>query len=153
MSSYVSIITGIRKPGEQTGAQELHIVLLDNSKFEILKGEHSEILKCIRCSACLNVCTVHQTVGGHAYESTYPGPISIVLTVLLEGMRKAHPLLDACTLCGACSEVCPVRTPLVRIIRRLRETRSEMGLSPSVERIAIELHGADHRISRCFLSM
>jgi L-lactate dehydrogenase complex protein LldF len=141
MSSYVSIITGIRKPGQQTGAEELHIVLLDNGRSGILKGEHREILKCIRCSACLNVCPVYRTVGGHAYGSTYPGPIGIVLTVLLEGMGKVHPLLDACTLCGACSEVCPVQTPLVRIIRRLRETRSEMGLTPSLERFAIELHG------------
>ena len=83
LSSYVSVITGTRKPGEATGAEELHIVLLDNGRTEILSGEFREILKCIRCSACLNVCPVYRVVGGHAYGATYPGPMGIVLTMLL----------------------------------------------------------------------
>ena len=111
LSSYLSLITGTRKPGEATGAKDLHIVLLDNGRTEILGGDFREILKCIRCSACLNVCPVYRVVGGHAYGSTYSGPMGIILTELLDGMDKAHPLVDATTLCGACVDVCPVRVP------------------------------------------
>ena len=123
LSSYLSVITGSRKPGESTGTKELHIVLLDNGRSEILKGEYREILKCIRCSACFNVCPVYRAIGGHAYGVTYPGPMGMVLTSLLEGIDKVYPLLDATTLCGACVEVCPVRVPLVKLLTMLREER------------------------------
>ncbi len=101
ISSYMSMITGPRKAGERTGPEELHIVLLDNGRSEILKGDCRDILKCIRCSACLNICPVYRVVGGHAYATTYSGPMGVVLTTLLEGMAASHPLLDASTLCGA----------------------------------------------------
>ncbi|MGB6067551.1 MAG: LutB/LldF family L-lactate oxidation iron-sulfur protein [Desulfomonilaceae bacterium] len=137
LSSYLSVVTGTRKSGEATGAKELHIVLLDNGRSKIVRGEFREILKCIRCSACLNVCPVYRVVGGHAYGSTYPGPMGIVLTALLDGIEKAHPLLDATTLCGACAEACPVRTPLVDILKRLREHRVDEGLTQPIERAAM----------------
>ncbi len=141
LSSYVSVITGTRKPGEATGAEELHIVLLDNSRTEILAGEFREILKCIRCSACLNVCPVYRVVGGHAYGATYSGPMGIILTILLDGMGKAHPLLDATTLCGACAEACPVRVPLVQLLRRLKERRIEVGFALPGERRGMAAFG------------
>ncbi|MBM4327197.1 MAG: iron-sulfur cluster-binding protein [Deltaproteobacteria bacterium] len=142
LSSYVSVITGPRKPGDFTGADELHIVLLDNGRWEILKGEYREILKCIRCSACLNVCPVYRAIGGHAYDSTYPGPMGIVLTALLEGMERAHPVLDATTLCGACVDACPVKVPLVRLLCRLREASVEEGFAPLLEKRGMSAYGA-----------
>lgn len=137
LTSYMSIITGSRKAGEATGAQELHIVLLDNGRSDIAQGEFREMLKCIRCGACLNACPVYRVVGGHAYGSTYPGPMGIVLTNLLEGMDRAHPLLDATTLCGACGDVCPVKVPLPQLLRRLREVRVERGFTSLVEQKAM----------------
>ncbi len=133
ISSYLSVVTGTQKAGEATGAKELHIVLVDNGRSEILSADFREILKCIRCSACMNVCPVYRVVGGHAYGSTYSGPMGIVLTTLLDGIERTHPLLDATTLCGACGDVCPVKVPLPRLLRRLRERRVEEGLTPKLE--------------------
>ncbi len=131
ITSYVSIITGSRKPGETTGAKELHIVLLDNGRSEILAGEFKEMLKCIRCGACMNVCPVYRAVGGHSYGWTYPGPMGIILTTLLTGLENSHPLVDASTLCGACNEVCPVKIPLVEFIIKQRAHRVTEGFSPA----------------------
>ena len=142
ITSYVSIITGTRKAGEATGAKELHIVLLDNGRSEILAGECREILKCIRCGACMNVCPVYRTVGGHAYGWTYPGPMGIVLTTLLSGMKNSHPLVDASTLCGACIEVCPVRVPLVDHFLALRRRKVREGFSDPMEKRGMRLFGA-----------
>jgi len=137
LTTYMSVITGTRKPGESTGAEEMHIVLLDNGRSEIVTGQYREMLKCIRCGACLNACPVYRVVGGHAYASTYPGPMGIVLTTLLNGMDRAAPLLDATTLCGACVDVCPVKVPLTELLRRLRERRVEEGLTPKLEQIGM----------------
>ncbi|MBI5252043.1 MAG: iron-sulfur cluster-binding protein [Desulfomonile tiedjei] len=134
LTTYMSVITGTRKAGESTGAEELHIVLVDNGRTKIVAGEYREMLKCIRCGACLNACPVYRLVGGHAYGATYPGPMGIVLTTLLEGMEKAHPLLDATTLCGACGDVCPVKVPLPELLHKLREERVERGFTPYLER-------------------
>lgn len=142
ITSYLSLITGTRKPGEATGARELHIVLLDNGRSEILKGNCREMLKCIRCGACMNVCPVYRTVGGHAYGWTYPGPMGMVLTTLLTGMERSYPLVDASTLCGACVEVCPVRIPLVELIMKLRERRIAEGFADGRERFGMRLFGA-----------
>jgi L-lactate dehydrogenase complex protein LldF len=100
------------------------------------------MLKCIRCGACMNVCPVYRTVGGHAYGWTYPGPMGMVLTTLLTGMAKSYPLVDASTLCGACVEVCPVRIPLVQLIVKLREQRVNEKFSDSKERLGMRLFGA-----------
>ncbi len=132
-TTYMSVITGTRKPGDSTGAAEMHIVLVDNGRSKIVTGKYREMLKCIRCGACLNACPVYRLVGGHAYGSTYPGPMGIVLTNLLEGMQTAHPLLDATTLCGACGDVCPVKVPLPQLLRKLRERRVEEGFTPKSE--------------------
>jgi L-lactate dehydrogenase complex protein LldF len=141
LSSYLSVITGTRKPHEATGAKELHIVLLDNGRSDIREGRYWEILKCIRCSACMNVCPVYRVIGGHAYGSTYSGPMGIILTILLDGMDMAHPLVDATTLCGACTEACPVRVPLTKLFRMLREQRVEEGLTSRTERTGMAAFG------------
>jgi L-lactate dehydrogenase complex protein LldF len=150
MTAYTSIITGTRKPDESTGAKELHIVLVDNGRSKIAKGEYREMLKCIRCGACLNACPVYRVVGGHAYGATYPGPMGIVLTTLLEGMDKAHPLLDATTLCGACGDVCPVKVPLPALLHKLREERVERGLTPATERAGMVGFGVAAKSSLLF---
>lgn len=141
ITSYVSVITGPRKEGDATGAKELHIVLLDNGRTGILGGESRDILKCIRCGACMNVCPVYRTVGGHTYGWTYPGPMGLILTTLLTGMAKSHPVVDASTLCGACEEVCPVRVPLVPLILQLRRRKVREGFSDPKERRGMALFG------------
>ena len=150
ITRYLSLITGTRKEGEATGARELHIVILDNGRSEILAGECREMLKCIRCGACMNVCPVYRTVGGHAYGWTYPGPMGMVLTTLLTGMDKSYPLVDASTLCGACVEVCPVRIPLVPLILKLRERKVNLGFSDAKERLGMRFFGAAARNPELF---
>ncbi|HEY5973929.1 MAG TPA: LutB/LldF family L-lactate oxidation iron-sulfur protein [Geobacteraceae bacterium] len=141
LTSYVSILTGTRKGEDATGAKELHIVLLDNGRSQILKGDCREMLKCIRCGACMNVCPVYRTVGGHAYGWTYPGPMGIVLTTLLTGMARSHPLVDASTLCGACNDACPVKVPLQEMILRQRVRRVSEGFSPPALSMGMRLFG------------
>ena len=151
-TSYVSIITGTRKTGEMTGAKELHIVLLDNGRSAILTDECREILKCIKCGACINVCPVYRTVGGHAYGWTYPGPMGIILTTLITGLANSHPLVDASTFCGACDEVCPVKIPLVELIHKLRVRRVSEGLSPVKEKLGMRVFEAAARSPFLFSS-
>jgi L-lactate dehydrogenase complex protein LldF len=141
ITSYVSVLTGNRKADDATGARELHIVLLDNGRSEILKGDCREMLKCIRCGACMNVCPVYRTVGGHSYGWTYPGPMGIVLTTLLTGMAASHPLVDASTLCGACNDACPVKVPLQEMILKQRIRRVSEGFSPATLSIGMRLFG------------
>ncbi|MEJ2700605.1 MAG: 4Fe-4S dicluster domain-containing protein, partial [Desulfuromonadales bacterium] len=150
ITSYLSIITGVRKEGEATGARELHIVLLDGGRSRILEGECREMLKCIRCGACMNVCPVYRTVGGHAYGWTYPGPMGLILTTLLTGMARSHPLVDASTLCGACAEVCPVKIPLVDLILALRERRVREGFADPKTRLGMRLFGTAARVPGFF---
>lgn len=125
ISSYVTIITGPRKPGEEEGPEELHVVLLDNGRSLLARGPFREILHCLHCGACLNQCPVYRAVGGHAYESVYTGPMGDVLSPLLWGMKAYPDLPDACTLCGRCAEACPVRIPLPEYHRKLRILRAE----------------------------
>ncbi len=141
LTSYVSILTGNRKEGDATGAQELHVVLLDNGRSEILKGDCREILKCIRCGACMNVCPVYRTVGGHSYGWTYPGPMGIVLTTLLTGMANSYSLVDASTLCGACNDACPVKVPLKEMILKQRVRRVTEGYSSTAVSLGMSLFG------------
>ena len=124
ISSYVTIVTGPRKPGEEEGPADLHVVLLDNGRSALADGPFREILHCLHCGSCLNACPVYQAVGGHAYESVYPGPMGDVISPLLWGMDTFQDLPDACTLCGRCAEACPVRIPLPDYHRDLRALRA-----------------------------
>jgi L-lactate dehydrogenase complex protein LldF len=128
LSSYVSILTGTRRDGDAEGPERMHILLLDCGRSAILEGKYREVLKCIRCGACLNACPVYQSVGGHAYGWVYSGPIGAVLTPLLVGLPEAAPLPDASTLCGACGEVCPVKIPLPDFLLELRSDLRSQGL-------------------------
>src|SRR5829696_2006319 len=118
MNPYNSVWTGTRA-GE--GPQEFHLVLLDNGRTSVLADPATrETLACIRCSACLNVCPVYERTGGHAYGSTYPGPIGAILAPQLTGLREHADLPWASTLCGACYEVCPVKIDIPSILVHLR---------------------------------
>ena len=121
LSVYTNLITGPKRPGELDGPEELHVVVLDNGRSAALGTEYAEILNCIRCGACLNVCPVYRQVGGHAYDSVYGGPIGAVLTPLLNPASPGgRELPEASSLCGACAEVCPVHIPLDDMLLRLR---------------------------------
>jgi L-lactate dehydrogenase complex protein LldF len=118
MNPYTSFWTGVR-PGD--GPQEFHLVLLDNGRTGVLADQVGrQALRCIRCSACLNVCPVYSRTGGHAYESVYPGPIGAILTPQLTGLRSHRSLPYASSLCGACYEVCPVEIDIPRVLVHLR---------------------------------
>jgi L-lactate dehydrogenase complex protein LldF len=118
LTSYFSIITGPRRPGECDGPEALHVIILDNGRSRLLDdAEFKPVLRCIRCAACLNVCPVYAQIGGHAYGGTYPGPIGAVLTPLLRpGDASARELANASSLCAACSEACPVGIPLHELL-------------------------------------
>lgn len=119
MNPYTSLWTGIH---ENDGPEEFHLVILDNGRTNVLEDPIGiQALKCIRCSACLNVCPVYEKVGGHAYDSVYPGPIGAVLAPQLFGMKQSGSLPWASSLCGACFEVCPVRIDIPELLLYLRE--------------------------------
>ena len=125
MNPYTSMWTGVT-PGD--GPQDVHIVLIDNGRTKVLTDPIGRAaLRCIRCSACMNICPVYERVGGHAYGSVYPGPIGAVLTPMLRGIDsdvdKSLPF--ASTLCGACNDVCPVKIPLADLLVHMRHKVAE----------------------------
>ena len=138
MNPYTSLWTGVH-PGD--GPRELHVVLLDNGRTRVLADAYGrEALRCIRCSACLNVCTVYSRTGCHAYGSVYPGPIGAILTPQLLGIERAPSLPFASSLCGACADVCPVRIDIPGILVHLRARAVEATRRPA-ERLAFGLAG------------
>lgn len=130
LSVYTNVVTGPRKDDDPDGPEELHVVVIDNGRSRILAGETAEILACIRCGACLNVCPVFRTSGGHAYGTVYSGPVGSIVTPGLHGMEPWWDLPYASTLCGACQEVCPVRIEIPRMLLALRRQAAEEGRLP-----------------------
>lgn len=121
ITTYNSIVRGPKIPGESDGPHEMHVVLLDNGRSHLYQdAEFREALRCIRCGACLNACPVYRTVGGHAYNTTYQGPIGSVITPHLRDMSKWGHLSAASSLCGACTSVCPVNIPLHHLLLKNR---------------------------------
>ena len=106
-STYTTVMTGPRRPGDLDGPEHFHVVLLDNGRTQMLGNELRDMLRCIRCGACMNHCPVYLATGGHAYGWVYPGPMGSVLTPQLIGIEKGWPLPNASTFCGRCEEVCP----------------------------------------------
>jgi L-lactate dehydrogenase complex protein LldF len=125
LSSYITMVTGPRRPGEVDGPEEMHLVVLDNGRRALLGTPYEDMLRCIRCGACLNVCPVYGTIGGHAYGGTYSGPMGAVLTPLLSKGAEGAELPYASSLCGACSVTCPVGIPLHDLLIRLRERHED----------------------------
>ena len=136
LTSYSTVVTGPRRPGDPDGPDEFHVVVLDNGRSDVLGESTAEVLACIRCGACLNVCPVYRESGGHAYGATYAGPVGAVLTPSLLGLREWGDLAYASSLCGACLEVCPIRIDLPAMLVELRSRYADEGLADrSLERL------------------
>ncbi len=138
MSVYTTISTGPRRPGDPDGPEEYHVVLLDNGRSSMLGTEFHDMLRCIRCAACMNHCPVYHAVGGHAYGWVYPGPMGAVLTPSLIGVDRGGHLPNASTFCGRCEAVCPMRIPLPKMMRHWREREWERGLNPAAPRYGVK---------------
>lgn len=128
MSSYTTFSTGPKRAEDQDGPDEFHVVLLDNGRSRILGGGFQDILRCIKCGACLNHCPVYGAIGGHAYGWVYSGPMGSVLTPLIIGLDKSVDLPHACTLNGRCGQVCPMSIPLPDLLREHRFQGFRRGL-------------------------
>ena len=137
ISNYFSLLTGPRREGDLDGPEHMYYVLVDAGRTGLLGGDFQDMLRCIRCGACMNHCPVYQKIGGHAYGWVYPGPMGSVLTPSYVGLEKAIDLPHAATLCGQCQVVCPVKIPLPDLLRKLRERQFERGLRPWYEKAAL----------------
>ncbi|MBI1384287.1 MAG: DUF3390 domain-containing protein [Rhizobiales bacterium] len=140
-TQYTTFYNGPRRESDRDGPREMHIVLVDNRRTDMLAGFLRPMLRCIRCGACMNHCPVYGAVGGHAYGAVYPGPMGAILTPAMSNLAVAGDLPNACTLNGRCREVCPVDIPLPDLMRRLREEQWSRGLTPRVVRSGLGLWG------------
>ncbi|MGG5821308.1 LutB/LldF family L-lactate oxidation iron-sulfur protein [Falsiroseomonas sp. HW251] len=138
-SVYTTFSTGVRREGDLDGPEEYHVVLIDNGRSNMIGTEFQEMLRCIRCAACMNHCPVYGAVGGHAYGWVYPGPMGSVLTPSLVGVEKTGHLPNASTFCGKCESVCPVKIPLPKLMRHWREREFERHLTPAAIRSNLAL--------------
>ena len=140
ITCYNTLIGGPRRDGEVDGPEEFHVVLVDNGRSELLAdAEQREVLHCIRCGACLNACPVFRAVGGHTYGTIYPGPIGSVLTPHLRGLNEFQHLSFASSLCGGCTEVCPVKIDLHHHLLHNRRNAIGAGTHPGKERRGMRL--------------
>jgi L-lactate dehydrogenase complex protein LldF len=136
-ATYTSFATGPRRPEDRDGPAEYHVILLDNGRSAMLGIEFQDMLRCIRCAACLNHCPVYAAVGGHAYGWVYPGPMGAVLTPQFLGLAEARHLPNASTFCGRCESVCPMKIPLPQMMRHWREHEFAAKLSLPPYRTAL----------------
>jgi len=136
-TTYTTFFTGPRRADDADGPDAFHVVLVDNGRSQMLGGAYHEMLRCIRCGACLNHCPVYGAVGGHAYGWVYPGPMGAVLTPLMVGLQEGRPLPNASTLCGRCEEVCPMSIPLPKLLREHRRQEFVRRLVPPRSRWAL----------------
>ncbi len=126
ISSYVTMVNGPRRAGEEDGPEEFHLIIMDNGRSKLLGDEPlREALNCIRCGACLNACPVYRKVGGHSYGWVYPGPIGAIVSPALTGVKEGKDLPFASSLCGACHEACPVKINIPRMLLELRNRVAE----------------------------
>jgi L-lactate dehydrogenase complex protein LldF len=139
LTTYTTLVTGPRRPGETDGPEELHVILVDNGRSSLRGTRYREMLNCIRCGACLNVCPVYRKAGGGAYGPVYSGPMGAVLVPLLVGLERAPSHPHASSLCGACTEACPVKIPLHELLLELRRDLVDGGVASRRERLAFAL--------------
>ncbi len=142
LTQYTTFHCGPKRPGDADGPEEMHIVLVDNGRSGMIADEFREMLRCIRCGACMNHCVVFRQIGGHAYGGTYPGPMGAVLTPVLDGLAGSRDLPFACTMNGRCAEVCPVQIPLPTLLRAWRVRSWHEGLEKGPVRAGLGLWAA-----------
>jgi L-lactate dehydrogenase complex protein LldF len=139
LTIYTNLMSGPKRPDDLDGPDEFHVVIMDAGRTGILAGEYRETLRCIRCGACLNACPVYRTIGGHAYNSVYPGPIGKLVTPLLQNFHDYKDLPQASSLCNACFDVCPVRIPIPELLIRMRNDLRRQGMIPWSFRMQIRM--------------
>ncbi len=137
ITSYTTFSTGPRQEGDPDGPDAYHVVLVDNGRSAMLGSEFQDMLRCIRCGACMNHCPVYAAVGGHSYGWVYPGPMGAVLTPQLIGIHEGAHLPNASTFCGRCQSVCPMMIPLPKMMRHWRERDFEQKSSASLPKLAL----------------
>ncbi|MEM9577922.1 MAG: LutB/LldF family L-lactate oxidation iron-sulfur protein [Pseudomonadota bacterium] len=142
ITQYTTFFNGTKRAGDRDGPENLHIVLVDNHRSDMLSDFLRPMLRCIRCGACMNHCPVYAAVGGHAYGAVYPGPMGSVLTPAMTGLKGSKDLPNACTLNGRCREVCPVNIPLTDMLRALRAKQFDEGMPTPMTKWALRLWGA-----------
>jgi L-lactate dehydrogenase complex protein LldF len=138
-SVYTTVSNGPRRADDLDGPEAYHVVLVDNGRTAMLGTENQDMLRCIRCAACMNHCPVYGAVGGHAYGWVYPGPMGAVLTPSLIGVEKSGHLPHASTFCGRCEQVCPMKIPLTKMMRHYREKTYQNHHGSKIGRIALTL--------------
>jgi len=145
-SVYTSIITGPARPGEIDGPQHLHLVILDNGRTNVLASPYRQLLRCLRCGACMNTCPVYRKIGGHAYGFVYPGPIGAALMPIMKSYHPStHMLPELSSLCGACQEVCPVMIDLPRLLINHRRDLVKQQKSSLLYRFGLTVLGWFHK--------
>ncbi len=137
LTGYVTALIGPREDDNCDGPEEFHLVIVDNGRSKILGSEFRSILRCIRCAACVNTCPAYRHIGGQSYGSIYSGPIGAVLSPLLGGYKDFKDLPNACRLCRACHDVCPVKIPLSDLLLKHRQIMGEEKITAPAERAAI----------------
>lgn len=145
LTCYTHIITGPRRTDEPDGPEQVHIILVDNGRSEILKPETREMLRCIRCGACLNSCPVYRKIGGHAYGSVYSGPIGALITPMFKGLANYPDLPHASSLCGACYEACPVKIDIPKYLVKLRVELVKRRITKLSDRVFFKIWAATLR--------
>ncbi len=139
MSVYTTLVSGPKRKDDLDGPENFHVVLLDGGRSALLGTEQQDLLRCIKCGACMNHCPVYGAVGGHAYGWVYPGPIGAALNPALIGLKESRHLPEASTFCGACEAVCPVKIPLPMIFRHWRNQAFEKNITPFFIRMTLKL--------------
>ncbi|GAF91676.1 unnamed protein product, partial [marine sediment metagenome] len=134
ISVYTNLTNGPRQPGDKDGPEQFHLVVVDNGRSRVLASKYRQLLRCIRCGACLNACPVYRAIGGHAYGSVYPGPIGKLLTPLFETLVGRADLPQVSALCDACRDACPVRIELPEMLILMRDDLRRLGQVPLSQR-------------------
>jgi L-lactate dehydrogenase complex protein LldF len=150
ITQYITFHNGPKRPNDADGPEECHIVLVDNGRTKMLANGMKEMLRCIRCGACMNHCVVYKHIGGHAYGSVYPGPMGSVLTPHLNSLEVANKQTHACTMNGRCEEVCPVNIPLPSLLRSLRAQSWEQKYEPLTNRFFVNVFAQVAKRPRLF---
>ena len=152
-SIYMSLITGPRGAADADGPEELHIIIIDNGRSKVLGSRFKDVLRCIRCGACMLECPAYRHVGGQGYGVLYPGPLGAALVPVLAGYEKHWDVTKICSLCGACNDVCPVKIPLYEfILEHRRIIAEERKLSSRIEDAVISQYGRVIGSSACYAS-